>query len=68
MKTDITTISTFELQRDLEESIADAELCQHALEIGVTEYSGHSVEDRLNGNIAIIDLINAELVRRGVVV
>ena len=61
---DITTIPTDELEKDLEDSRKDIAVCQVALDMNVTEYSGGSVEKRLKGNQHFIDVITNELGRR----
>lgn len=61
---DITLIEESTLLIDLAESIKDIEVCQRALNLGLTEYSGGKVEDRLAGNQKIIQKIKTELARR----
>jgi len=57
----IYTIPTEELLQDLADAKADIAVCQSALDIGVTEYTGGSVLDRLNCNKRQIEVIKAEL-------
>lgn len=61
---DVISINESELLHDLDESIEDIELCKRALSIGLTEYSGGKVEDRLKVNQKIVEKIKAELMRR----
>jgi hypothetical protein len=63
---DITTISTEELQNDLDDSIKDISTCSLALARGITHYSGGSVHERLLDNRGFVNVITAELKRRGV--
>ena len=62
--TDITTISTETLEKDLQESKNDISICQQALDIGITNYSGGSVKDRLEANKHFVEIITKELNRR----
>jgi hypothetical protein len=61
---DITTIPTFKLEEDLQESRADIGACEFALSQGVTSYSGGSVEERLKSNKHFVEVISKELNRR----
>jgi len=63
---DIKTISTDELLKDLDESYGDIINCEAALKIGITNYSGGSVRERLLTNQKIVDAIKCELKRRKV--
>ena len=63
--TDITTISTYELEKDLLESRNDISACEVALVQGITTYSGGSVEERLQANKHFVEVISKELNRRG---
>jgi len=62
---DITTIPEEQLRKDLEESYADIMACEAALRIGVTTYSGGSMQKRLDANRGFIKAIEKELARRG---
>lgn len=61
----IAAIKTEDILKDRNESVFDIKVCQFALEQGVTEYSGGSVQQRLDDNILIIKRIDEELVKRG---
>jgi len=62
--TDITTISTSELEEDLVASQNDINWCDLGLAIGITEVCGRSLQDRIRGNMEIIVVIQKELHRR----
>jgi hypothetical protein len=71
MISDITKIQLSELIEDREASVKDISECGLALRLGVTRYGGvnhdeKSVQDRIDGNIKIIEVIDAELKRRNV--
>jgi len=53
-----------ELLHDLEESEQDIYNCDLAIKVGVTVYSGGSVQERLEKNKQFIKVINAEISRR----
>ncbi len=61
---DITKIPMNELEADLLETKNDIAVCQTSLRIGITEYSGGLVKDRLNTNLKIEQLIEKEIKRR----
>lgn len=60
----IEQILTDELLKDKQESILDITICKVALKIGITTYSGGSVQERLEINQKIVDKINKELLLR----
>jgi hypothetical protein len=62
--TDITTIPTEELEKDLQDSIKDISVCSFALAQGITSYSGGSVLERLMDNRGFVNVIEKELKRR----
>lgn len=62
---DITKIPEEELRKDLEDSYADILACEAALRLGLESYSGGKVEHRLNSNKYFVEVITAELQRRG---
>ncbi len=53
-----------ELLDDRRTSILDIQLCELALDLGVTEYSGGRVEIRKLKNKLIVNVIDEELARR----
>lgn len=61
---DITTIQTSELEKDLWDSNQDIAVCETALVLGETTYSGGSVQERLESNRRFVVIITAELARR----
>jgi hypothetical protein len=61
---DLTTIPTDELKKDLLESKEDILVCQQALDLGIFNYSGGLVKDRLEDNKRFIEIITKELDRR----
>ena len=61
---DIEKIPTEELRKDKDESLADIKVCETAIRIGVTAYSGGKVENRLDTNKKIVEKIDEELKRR----
>jgi hypothetical protein len=61
---DITKMSEEEIIKDRLDSLADIEICAHALRNDVTEYSGGSVMDRMETNWGIVKKVDAELKRR----
>jgi hypothetical protein len=66
---DITGFPLAELLEDREASINDIAVCSVALSCGVTEHrDGTSVQERLDINERILEAINDELSRRGVLV
>jgi predicted NACHT family NTPase len=63
--TDITTIPTHELHDDRAESISDIEICELALENGVTHWgNAQSTQYRLDVNRRIVARIDKEIERR----
>lgn len=62
--TDITTIPVEELKKDLRDSLYDIAICKTALNFNIVDYSGGSVQDRIDTNQRIADAIEAELARR----
>jgi hypothetical protein len=52
------------LEKDLLESKEDILVCQQALDLGITNYSGGSIKDRLEDNKRFIEIITKELDRR----
>lgn len=64
----ISEIPTDELQSDLADTEIDIQVCELALNSGVTTYGTHkSVLYRVNANYQIRDQIKAELARRELV-
>lgn len=61
---DITEIPENKLLKDKDESYKDIINCEAVLKIGVKNYSGGSVLERLNVNKEIINKIDNELDRR----
>lgn len=62
-RTDSVKFTTEELLADREASVQDISVCRLALAVGVTEYSGGLVQERIAVNervIAVIDRILAE--------
>ena len=64
MAIDITKLSEEELSQDREASLDDIAICQMALAVGIYEYSGGSVQQRLDVNRKIVQKIDTELERR----
>ena len=64
--TQIATIPTEALERDLQASRDDISICEVALLHGVTSYRGGSVQERLDDNRRFVKIISEELERRGV--
>lgn len=62
---DITKIPLERLKKDLQDSRSDISTCEAALSLGIKNYSGGSVEKRLNANKHFVDMITKELDRRG---
>ena len=62
---DITTIPEAELRQDLKDSRWDIYKCETALMVGITEYRGGLILDRLGANYGFVWMITAELERRG---
>ena len=62
--TEINKIPMNELKADLLDTKNDIVICQTSLGIGISEYSGGSVRDRLNTNLKIEELIEKEIKRR----
>lgn len=60
----IETASNKELEMDRLESLSDIKTCKKALKLGIETYSGGSVLDRLNTNLKIVQIIEAEQKRR----
>ena len=52
------------LNKDLLESKEDILVCQQALDLGIFNYSGGSVKERLEDNKRFIEIITKELNRR----
>ena len=61
---DITKLPINELEADLLDTKNDIVICQTSMEIGITEYSGGLVIDRLNTNLKIEQIIKKEIERR----
>ena len=61
---DVSLIPTDELIRDLKDVKNDIVACKTGLAIGVTEYLGNSVQQRLDTNRQVKQIIEAELQRR----
>ena len=64
MTIDILLIPTDELIQDLKDVNNDIVACKTGLAIGVTEYFGNSVQQRLDTNRQVKQIIEAELQRR----
>jgi hypothetical protein len=62
----IATIPTQELLTDLLDSLTDIKVCQLALTHGIETYSGGSITERMHKNEYFVEVITAELERRGV--
>lgn len=62
--TDIKQIPTDELVADLNETLADIERCQLAVDAGHTHYAGGNILARRDINLEIRDKIRNELSRR----
>ena len=62
---DIATIPEDELRSDLCDSYRDIQVCEFALLHDVTAYSGGDVQKRLDANKHFVQVIEAELLRRG---
>ncbi len=60
----IQTIPIEELRKDLKESLSDIDICTKAKEQGINQYSGGSVQRRLDGNKHFVKVITAEIERR----
>ncbi len=63
----IEQLPVYELENDRIESLNDAAWCQLSLDVGVTEYYGGSVAERLRRNLEIVETIDRELARRAAV-
>jgi len=61
---EIIEIPTGELLKDKQESLLDITNCKMALRLGITKYSGGSVQERLEINQKIVEKIDIELNRR----
>ena len=61
---DITTRPTSELLADLADNEDDIKTCQLALAHQISEWSGGSVQERLDKNRYFVKVITAELARR----
>jgi hypothetical protein len=53
-----------ELEADLADSVRDLLFCRTLMEMGDTELEGFPLRDRINTNLALVDLIEDELERR----
>jgi hypothetical protein len=62
---DIKNIPTEELRKDLQEGRDDIANCKAALEVGYVNWSGGSIQVRIDTNKRINEKIEAELTRRG---
>jgi hypothetical protein len=62
--TDITSIPTHTLEKDLRESRDDIRACEDALMFGIERYSSGSVKERLDDNKRFVTVITKELNRR----
>jgi hypothetical protein len=62
--TDITIIPEEELRHDLEDSYQDLTACEAAIKLGITEWHGKNVQERLDSNKHFIKVISSELARR----
>lgn len=65
MVSDLSAIPTEELKGDLAETVADIKLCERALALAITKYSGGTTEMRLRANQEVEKIIAEELRRRG---
>ena len=63
---DIKTIPDNELRKDLDDSYEDVVNCTNALKAGATNYSGGSIQERLDKNKQFIKVIETEIKRRKV--
>lgn len=61
---DLSWIPDATLVKDREDSVQDIKVCEIALAVGVTQYSGGLVKDRLDKNKGFIEVIDAEIARR----
>lgn len=61
----IEDIPTHELKSDLDDSYADIMNCEAALKLGITQHNGYDIQERLDRNKRFIEVITAELERRG---
>lgn len=61
---EITEIPVEELNADRAEAFADASWCGLALAHDIRTYNGGDVAERLQGNLRVIDAIDAEITRR----
>jgi hypothetical protein len=61
---DIHSIPTEELEKDLLDSNIDIGVCETALQLGITSYSGGPIQKRLEANKCFVKVITAELERR----
>jgi len=61
---DITIIPTEELKKDLLDSNIDIGVCETALQLGISLYSGGEVQKRLEANRYFVRVITEELERR----
>lgn len=62
--TDITTIPTEELEKDLHDSLQDIQACEAGLACGLVESCGTPITYRLEQNQYFVKVITAELERR----
>ncbi len=65
-------IPTKEMLVDRDETVQDIKWCDMALAVGVTTYGGEnhdekSVQERLDTNKKILEVIDGELKRRGII-
>lgn len=63
--TPLHNIPTDELQADIAQARADLLICFLALKMDITHYEGESVAERMASNQKVVDVIRAELTRRG---
>ena len=61
---DIKTKPMHELVKDLKDSNINIKVCEFALSIGVLQWSGGSVQERLGDNKHFVRVIEAEIERR----
>lgn len=60
----IQTIPTEQLKKDLKDSLDDIDVCTKAREQGIYQYSGGSVQRRLDSNRHFVRVIETEIERR----
>jgi len=61
---DIKSIPIDQLQKDIQDSYSDISVCEVAISMGITHYSGGLVQTRLDANQHFINVITKELERR----